>query len=150
MRMTSWYDIADIKDRSVNSEAIDSANIITSVIEAESKICSSIILGGFSQGAAMSLYTGLVHYPGRIDAIMALSGYAFDFTVPEAKKQVPIFMYNGKADPLILEAYAAETARRTLAGCNLTYNSEDRMVHTISMRELEIAKSWLHSILHPN
>ncbi|CAG9317804.1 unnamed protein product [Blepharisma stoltei] len=148
MQMTSWFDIVDISSRALNNEAIESAKLITSTIEEESKTCSSIILGGFSQGAAMSLYTGLVHYPGKIDAIIALSGYVFDFQVPENKKKVPIFMYHGKNDSMVSEEYAAQTAKKSLAGCNLTYTTEDYLTHGISDKELELAKSWLQNVLN--
>ena len=50
--------------------------IVSDLIKSESKLvpASKIILGGFSQGAAMSMFAGL-QYPERLAGVIALSGY---------------------------------------------------------------------------
>lgn len=65
MVMRSWYDLAGIGNRSEEKcEGIEeSANIIESLVLQEKQNLpnseTQIIIGGFSQGGALSLYTGL-------------------------------------------------------------------------------------------
>lgn len=48
MRMTSWYDIRTLGAREMNEEVLDSAEIISRVLQEESKSCENVYLGGFS------------------------------------------------------------------------------------------------------
>src|ERR1700761_7510084 len=67
-----------------------------------------IILGGFSQGGAMSLFTG-VTTPHKLGGIFGLSCYLVlgdkikDFVKEssDANKDTPIFMGHGDADDLV-------------------------------------------------
>ncbi len=66
-----------------------------------------IVLGGFSQGGAMSIFAGLTA-PVKLAGIVALSAYLllsvkFKDLVPkpEFNKETPIFMAHGDEDPLI-------------------------------------------------
>jgi predicted esterase len=66
-----------------------------------------IVLGGFSQGGAMSLFSGLTAKV-KLAGIVALSSYLVlhdSFTQylpkPEVNKQTPIFMAHGKIDQVV-------------------------------------------------
>ena len=50
--------------------------LVTDILYEEIKVIApeNIVLGGFSQGAALSLYTGL-QFPQKLGGIAALSGY---------------------------------------------------------------------------
>ncbi len=110
MRMRAWYDIYDIslitKEDSAgvqNSEATI-ANIIKHQIDM-GIASEKIILGGFSQGAAMALHTGL-YYPSTLAAIVAFSGYLplksdFDENSSVANKNTEVFMGHGMFDPVV-------------------------------------------------
>jgi phospholipase/carboxylesterase len=83
----------------------DSTEIVTRLIEQEVKLLggnySRIILGGFSQGACMSLHIGL-QFPHRLAGIIALSGFLFPTTViSEVNKDTPIYIAHGELDPVI-------------------------------------------------
>ena len=65
-----------------------------------------IILGGFSQGAALALYTGL-RYPEILGGVISLSGYLPQASSPQAAPSetaqalLPIFVAHGDTDPII-------------------------------------------------
>jgi lysophospholipase I len=65
-----------------------------------------IIVGGFSQGGAMSMLSAL-SYDKKLAAALVLSGWMllgggeFDNLVTQENKQTPIFMGHGKYDPLV-------------------------------------------------
>ena len=67
---------------------------------------SKVFIGGFSQGCAMSIYAG-VSLPQKLGGIVALSGHLLPTldlsSVPEERKDIPIFQYHGKSDDVIPE-----------------------------------------------
>ena len=58
--------------------------VVNDLIKQEAELVPSnkIILGGFSQGAAMSMYVGL-QYPEQLAGIIALSGYLPSYDIFE-------------------------------------------------------------------
>lgn len=115
MKMPGWYDITSLSSRVADPcEGIDdSRKVLLSLIEAEINIHgippSRIIVGGFSQGAALSLYTGF-QYPSQLGGIVALSGYLpkpeylLKNLAPEAMS-TPLFMGHGTADQIVRFEY---------------------------------------------
>jgi predicted esterase len=78
MAMPSWYDITSLDDRANQEcEGIESAReMVTALIEREvaSGIpLSRIVVGGFSQGGALALYTGM-QYDGQLAGVCCMSG----------------------------------------------------------------------------
>jgi lysophospholipase I len=66
-----------------------------------------IVIGGFSQGGAMSLFSGLTA-KAKLGGIVALSSYlllslkfADLVTKPEFNKETPIFMAHGDSDQVV-------------------------------------------------
>lgn len=65
-----------------------------------------IVLGGFSQGGAMSVFSG-ISSEKKLGGIFGLSSYLLlhpkisEFTAKSANKDTPIFMGQGDSDPLI-------------------------------------------------
>ena len=140
----SWFDFKSINDE-YDPSAEDSVKIIIKILEEERPQTQCLILGGFSQGAVMSLYTGLSKYEGKLEAIIALSGYAFPMTIPEERKTIPILAYNGSDDPLLTLDRCVSSMRRNIQGTNLTLETENGLVHTISNKELEFIRLWLET-----
>lgn len=147
MVMNSWYDIERIGRSAIHPQATASAQRISRVIDEERKHTENIILGGFSQGGAMSLYTGLVVYPHPLKAIVALSSYAFDMEIPERSKQTPVFTYHGQDDDLIPESMARRSYETVLTNMNYHYETESLLSHSVSYKEFDKISVWLHSIL---
>ena len=64
-----------------------------------------MVLAGFSQGGALSLFTGL-QLPAemKLAGILVMSGYlaaAKDFTLTPGLENVPVFHGHGSADPMV-------------------------------------------------
>lgn len=124
-----------------------------------------IVLGGFSQGHAMSLLTGLISkYSGKLAGLVALSGYLplvnrIDGLRAEAElpkqvtERVPIFVVRGKADIAIPRRYMTMQMDKLK---ELGYKDEDielheyeGLRHTTSGRELGDLCIWLERVLPP-
>ena len=98
------------------------------------------VLGGFSQGTAMSYALGLRAGRPKPAAILALSG--FIPTVPgweadlEARAGLPVAIGHGTMDPVIPVEFARDArARLEAAGADVTYH-ESPVGHTIDPRFL--------------
>ena len=107
MPMRAWYDIVGVKlnDREDKTGISSSASIITEACNQQINSGldpQSIYLAGFSQGAAMALYTGL-HMP-RLGGIIALSGYLplVHELKPSLDNKTPIWMAAGSFDQIVL------------------------------------------------
>jgi phospholipase/carboxylesterase len=119
--MRAWYDIRafDISARE------DEAGIQASRVAIEDLMArevargiphSKLLLGGFSQGAAMTLHTGL-RYSEALAGLVVLSGYLplagrLKSEASAANHQTPIFMGHGELDQVVPVALA----RRSAAG----------------------------------
>ena len=101
MRMNSWYDIVGLDERS--NEACqgidDSRDKLVSILKHEHETNQlpyhRMVLAGFSQGGALSLYTGL-QLPRELKpaGICVLSGYlphASQCQITKGLERVPIF-----------------------------------------------------------
>jgi predicted esterase len=112
--MPGWYDITSLSDvkRSEDEEGITSTkkyfhDLISEEIQ-NGIPANRIILGGFSQGGAMSLHAGLT-CPQKLAGIFGLSCYLllqdkFKSLVEasgDANKKTPIFMGHGEIDPVV-------------------------------------------------
>jgi phospholipase/carboxylesterase len=108
------------------------------------------VLGGFSQGATMSLAHALL-YPGTISHVLNFSGFLAAHprvnVTPESVGDVEIFWGHGTHDPAI-PFPMAESGRRKLerAGARLTAR-DYRMGHRIDPQELADAGRWLMDAL---
>ena len=75
-----------------------------------------IVIGGFSQGGAMAIITGLTHTE-KLGGIFGLSSYLLlshkiiDL-LPDGwpNKQTPVFMGHGDADPLVKYEFGKKSA----------------------------------------
>ena len=77
MTMRGWYDVTGLEaSRKEDLEGLQaSSDLVTALIHQEVARgipADQILLGGFSQGGALSLYLGL-RYPNRLAGIVALS-----------------------------------------------------------------------------
>jgi lysophospholipase-2 len=121
-RMNAWYDIAQLNDRThdPNTGIEDSCKYIKSLIEEEQSKSglplSRIALAGFSQGGAMSLFTGLQeeYLPSseqpsqRLAGLLVMSGYlpkASAFKLSESLKETPVLHCHGSDDQVVSEFY---------------------------------------------
>jgi predicted esterase len=110
-RMTSWHDIKSLSN--INDEDFEgldeSLDAVRAIVAEESKrdgmSSDKIVIGGFSQGAAMSLLLGYT-YPETLAGIVAFSGYLpryqkFKDLLHESNKKTPAYVGHGTADEVV-------------------------------------------------
>jgi phospholipase/carboxylesterase len=157
MRMRAWYDIFELNlSRCDDLKGIqESETLINLLIEREISLgvpSHQIILGGFSQGGAISLYTGL-RYPTRLGGIIALSAYmpaadVFSEARSLENTQTPIFMAHGLSDSVV-PFMLGNISRQQLEGLN--YPVEWRsypMAHTVVQEEIEDISRFIQTIVN--
>jgi len=102
---------------------------------------------GFSQGASLSIYSGLMN-PNKFNSVVALSGF---FPVEERKENFDIesvqnldfFIGHGRLDPVVPLSLGQDTKRGLKnIGVNPNYN-EYESEHTISNDCLNDVLEWL-------
>ena len=111
VEIPSWFDIENIF--AINENNVDSINFddvkkstrrISEIIEKEAKYLNgydNIFLGGFSQGACMSIHIGLSH-DNPLGGIICCSGALFPNTViNKNNEKVGIFISHGDLDDQI-------------------------------------------------
>lgn len=110
MQMRAWYDLKGL-DRTAAEDLSgfwDTDARIRELLDREESrgiAPGRIVLGGFSQGGAVSLYSAL-RYPKRIAGVLALSCYLpLQGRLPAERsmenRATPIFMAHGRADPVL-------------------------------------------------
>ena len=100
------------------------------------------IMGGFSQGGAMTLDIGL-QLP--LAAILVLSGYSHT-AIPTYISPRPVLLIHGKQDPVVPLSKAIETkSMLEKQGLSVTYHEFD-MGHEVSMEALKIASQFCLSL----
>jgi predicted esterase len=90
---------------------------------------------------------GLSRYPGKIDAIIAFSGFAMPMSIPSYKRNIPVLTYHGLKDPLIPWSKAISTYRLYLIHCNSEVFLDDETGHDINERGIIYARNWLNQRL---
>jgi len=152
LRMRAWYDILSFEADAPQDEAglRRSQQLVEALLQREKERgipAHRIVLGGFSQGCAMSLLTGLRHAE-RLAGIMGLSGYLplADRTAAErseASLRTPIFLAHGTHDEVVAldRAEASRDALRAL-GHEVEWH-EYLMGHAVTPLEVEELNAWL-------
>ena len=115
-----------------------------------------IVLGGFSQGGAMSIYSGLTAMH-KLGAVVGLSSYLpLDATFPaileqsDFNKKTPVFMGHGTQDVVVPYVFGKESASIIeRLGFNVRFESYPGIGHTSCERELEDVLQLVESILVP-
>jgi phospholipase/carboxylesterase len=154
--MPAWYDISasefgrDDDEDSVRSSQVD----INALIEREKErgiAADKILIGGFSQGCAMTFQTGL-RYPEKLGGLLCLSGYlpleaSFEAERSEANKNIPIYYGHGLEDQVIPVTRAQQTlALLQKNGYSVEWHEYD-MPHSVCMEEIIDISNFLKRVL---
>ena len=146
----SWYPLPSTLNGSVGEDdegIMNSKKVIAKALHDYIDIDKRLFLGGFSQGAALSLSMGL-NNDMESDGIIAISGY-----VPSASKinivdhSKDIYVAHGKNDTTIsIETH--EKSIRFLEKNNLSYTEYlDDCGHTISKDMIGSLSEWMYNRL---
>ncbi|MDE2349851.1 MAG: alpha/beta fold hydrolase [Gammaproteobacteria bacterium] len=156
MRMRAWYDIKTLDRRSADDlEGFrDTDARLRELIAREAArgvAPGRIVLGGFSQGGAASLYTA-PRLTERLAGVMALSCYLpaagrLEAERSAANQETPIFMAHGLADNVLHPALGTESRDflRSL-GYRVEWH-EYPMAHSVCAEELDAIRAFLLRVL---
>lgn len=104
-----------------------------------------LFLGGFSQGALMSVLYTLAQGGGNLKGTVALSGYLPESVrVPANLKGYPVFWGHGTEDAVLAFDWGREAADYlSAAGAALTFCSYP-IGHGVSREEMDDLRQWLN------
>ncbi|KAJ1679413.1 hypothetical protein EV182_002103 [Spiromyces aspiralis] len=159
MAMPGWYDICDLGnniERKQDEEGMmESRRYIQGLIDEEirSGIPSDrIVLGGFSQGGAMTLLTGLT-CPHKLAGLAVLSGYLpihkkiFSLSTDQSKS-VPIFQVHGEVDQVIDFSLAEQSQVELKKNeYNVEFHKYPDMGHEACQEEVSHLLTFLKKII---
>jgi phospholipase/carboxylesterase len=158
-RMRAWYDIFEFGAQT-KSPREDDAGLRESFAAVHALIdreiargvpAHQIVLGGFSQGCAITLGAGL-RYGQRLAGLVGLSGYlpltaAMAAERKDANALTPIFLAHGQRDPVIGidRALATRDALQAL-GYDVQWHAYP-MEHSVSAEEVAQLQRFLLKVL---
>jgi phospholipase/carboxylesterase len=156
MSMPAWYDIlgVDLVRREDEKSLRESATDLQALIDREIARgipASRIVLGGFSQGCAMTLLAGL-RAPQRLAGLLGMSGYLplAATTAAErsdANRDVPIFLAHGRTDPVVPYARGIATRDALVELGHAVEWHEYPMQHSVCQEEIDDVQDWLLKVL---
>ncbi|KAM6514369.1 hypothetical protein FALCPG4_015518 [Fusarium falciforme] len=168
MMMPGWFDIIvalggdiDTRVRQDDAEGIKlSQKYFHELIQEEidSGIpADRIVLGGFSQGGAMSLLSGLT-FEAKLAGIIGLSGWLVlsqnfpDMISPtDANRQTPVIMFHGDQDTMVPTNRAKRDVERLIElGYDVAWKTYPGMGHSTCPEELDDVEAFLRVQLPPN
>ncbi|CAL8093225.1 unnamed protein product [Orchesella dallaii] len=156
--MPSWFDIRslDKNDGNEDESGVKKASeLITKMIDDEVKAgipASRILLGGFSQGGALSLYTGLTG-SNLLGGVLVLSGYLpIRDTIDWSKIQKPtILQCHGDRDPVVLydvgKSVSEILEKQNLP--NYSFKTYRGLDHSANDEEMKDVRKFLNERLPP-
>jgi len=161
MRMQSWHDIKSLSGLA-NEEFTgleQSRQIVSSLLDEEIAAgtpSNKIVLGGFSQGGAMTLWTGL-QYSQPLAGLVSMSAYlpyakdpsTFASLINAANKNTPLLMCHGTADQVVHLTFG-ERSHKAIAAArpdNVTFKTYKGMGHHSCEEELADLMQFLAKVI---
>jgi phospholipase/carboxylesterase len=156
MAMRAWYDLKGLDRRAAEDAAgfRDTDALVRQLIAKEAARgipTNRVVLAGFSQGGAVSLYT-VPRYPEKLAGVMALSCYlpresTFLAERAPANDATPIFMAHGRADTVLTMSLGTHS-RDFLKALGYAVEWHDYpMAHAVCAAEIADIREFLFRIL---
>ena len=154
--MPAWFDIRHDRADEDQAGLRASQALIEALLareQARGVPAHRIVLGGFSQGCAMALLSGLRHGQ-RLAGVVGMSGYlplagTLAAERSAANADVPIFLAHGTQDEMVAlpRATASRDALQAL-GYGVDWHAYP-MGHSVCMEEVGDLRGWLLNVLAP-
>uniref|UniRef100_A0A8C5WZ32 Acyl-protein thioesterase 1 n=1 Tax=Laticauda laticaudata TaxID=8630 RepID=A0A8C5WZ32_LATLA len=162
MAMPSWFNIFGLAPDSQEDEAgiKQASENVNTLIEQEVRNgipSNRIMLGGFSQGGALSLYTALTTQQ-KLGGVIALSCWLpMRTSFPQSSincinKDISILQCHGDSDPLVplmFGSVTSETLKKMLNTGNISFKIYSGMMHSSCIEEMMDVKKFIDEHLPP-
>ncbi|KAG1669417.1 Acyl-protein thioesterase 2 [Nymphon striatum] len=155
MQMPAWFDIFGLKDDAEEDDRgiIAASKTVHDIIEEEVKLgipTNRIIIGGFSQGGALALYSALT-CKKNLGGIVALSSWlplrnSFPAAM-QGNKDTAVFQCHGEQDILVAYAYGSKSSdflKNMMT--NVTFKKFPNLGHSSSPEFVFVIKYFLKFI----
>jgi len=168
IEMPSWFDVlafglnATEDEKGMCETVVSINNLISTELSTTDIDASRIIVGGFSQGGAMSLLVGLTG-ERKLGGVTVLSGWLplnskFKTMASQHAPQTPLFWGHGTSDPLVLHTLATDSVefltskigfRKSTPGSTtgLDFRSYQGMAHSSCPTELDDLSVWIKRVV---
>ncbi|MFA9461523.1 alpha/beta hydrolase [Thiohalorhabdus sp. Cl-TMA] len=153
MRMRAWYDVVN-PDLTVEPDlagihrSARAVERLVEMLESAGIPAERTVIGGFSQGALVALWTGL-GLSRSLAGIAGLSGYLpAEPPLAEVQKETPIFLGHGRHDGIVPfpEGEAARDRLRAL-GCREPVWHPYSIDHGVNADEADDLLAWVGAVL---
>jgi len=155
-RMPAWFDIESLEnlEEETDIEGVRaSAELVYKHIDMERRAgipSNKIIVGGFSQGAALALYCAL-HYPEPLAGCIALSTFFPEAKLPKpgdlTNKDIPFFQAHGEMDTILPLKYGVNTSKLLKTFLDNHEFKTYKIQHECSDRELHDVKAFVERVI---
>jgi predicted esterase len=151
--MPSWFDIKSLDQRAEEDEEGIKAAAKTVGIWMEEEMKAGIaseriVLGGFSQGGALALYSAFT-LSKPLAGIVALSSWLpLHSQLPSSdcgNLATPVFQAHGDSDPLVIMAFGKQSSEHIKSfNSNITFKTYSGMAHSACDEEIQDLKKFLN------
>ncbi|EHB10602.1 Acyl-protein thioesterase 1 [Heterocephalus glaber] len=162
MAMPSWFDIIGLSPDSQEDEPgiKRAAENVKALIKQEVKNgipSNRIILGGFSQGRALSLYTALTTQQKLAGVTAPSCWLPLRASFPQGpisgvNKGISILQCHGHCDPLVSLTFGSLTVEKLKSlvnPANVTFKTYEGMMHSSCQQEMMDVKQFTDKLLPP-
>lgn len=161
MRMRAWYDLNSLDASTIvhDRAGYDRATaVIASVIRTwikEGGDPKRVVIGGFSQGAAVSLYASLLADDpllSELVGVVALSGYMPDLEPRQtsAGGQPALLLCHGTADSTVAFVHGQNSFKATqkrFSAADAKFKAYPGLAHSVSVEEMEDVLAFMEEML---
>ncbi|GAB4832894.1 hypothetical protein Ancab_006912 [Ancistrocladus abbreviatus] len=168
---SAWFDVADLSgDAPADMEGMDATAAHVANLLSTEPADVKLAIGGFSMGAAVSLYSATCFvsgkyengdkFPANLSATVGLSGWlpcakslsdkrATDEAASRAAS-LPILLCHGTADDVVQYKFGEKSAQKlsSIGFNDVTFKSYNGLGHYTNPREIDDVCNWLTSKLN--
>ena len=155
MRMPGWYDIKgmSLEDKQDAQGMSESQATVEALIDQQIAMgvpTENIIIAGFSQGGAVTYFTG-VRSTRKLAGLLAMSTYLpFDQDTSKERSEVnantPIFASHGTHDGVVpISMGQMSVEQLTKLGYNIEWKTY-RMEHQVVMEQIKDIGNWINTV----
>ncbi|CUA70260.1 hypothetical protein RSOLAG22IIIB_00613 [Rhizoctonia solani] len=163
LEMTGWFDLYSLgksDDKEDEEGILKSSALIKDLVEAENAAGipnERIVIGGFSQGAALSLVHGLTSEK-KYAGLAILSGWfpmrnRLQSLLSPTASSAQIFWGHGTSDTIVPYKFGQLSVRHmqnNLNFANIQFNSYEGMAHSADQQEIADLGAWLRKVIPPS